>query len=233
MSNVIDFSKFTDCSKVRYMDPKNDRYTITRNIISTQIKKGLSIKTPLIKTYGIEDGERNKIHDGKFKVKLIFSTNDNPKIETFKQNIIKLDEKFIQDAIVGNWLGNNLSAETVTNRYCSIFDINGTKSAFIKANVPNINGNWDSLIIKDTNDIVIFPNKEGILPRDIVHNKSRIICNLNITQIWIKLDQSKWGVSVKLVETIVVNPVLQTVETECKPFGLSESDLADIEEMSH
>jgi hypothetical protein len=49
----------------------------TRNIISIQKNKGLSIRTPVRKTFGILNGERNKVHDGKFKVKIIFSANPN------------------------------------------------------------------------------------------------------------------------------------------------------------
>jgi hypothetical protein len=241
MTNVVDFSEFI-VTDVIFKNPviKYDRHVITRNIISIKKNKGLLIRTPLMKTFGIEDGERNKVHDGKFKVKTIFPNDTKPesRIETFKKKIIELDTKIIQDAIAGKWLGENLSDDIVTNRYHPIFDINGSntktskKSAFIKANVPNLNGTWDSLQIKDTNNIIIFPYTEGLLPGNLVSNTSKIICILNITQVWIKQDKSQWGVSVKLVECIVHNEVLQPVETECRPFEISEDDLADIKEMS-
>jgi hypothetical protein len=53
------------------------------------------------------NGERNKVHDGKFKVKTIFSANPNARIKTFKNNIIDLDSKIINDAIAKNWLQNS------------------------------------------------------------------------------------------------------------------------------
>jgi hypothetical protein len=45
MSNFLDFSKINEIN-VRYMLPKNDRFVTTRNIISLETNKGLSIKTP-------------------------------------------------------------------------------------------------------------------------------------------------------------------------------------------
>jgi hypothetical protein len=58
-----------DPKMIRYMEPKTTNYAKTINIISTQTKKSLIIETPLMCTYGIEDGERNNVHDGKFKIK--------------------------------------------------------------------------------------------------------------------------------------------------------------------
>jgi hypothetical protein len=71
-----------------------------------------------------------------------------------------------------------MSDEEIKKRYHPIFEKNG----FIKASVPNINGNWDSLILTDRNDKILFFNA-GLNPSDIVSRKSKIICNLNITQV--------------------------------------------------
>jgi hypothetical protein len=233
MSNFLDFSKINEIN-VRYMLPKTDRFVTTRNIISLETNKGLSIKTPLTKTYGIEDGVRNFIHDGKFKVKLLFSDIDNARVEIFKENVKRLDTKIIQDAISAKWLGNDMSNNMIASRYCPIFDCK-SKSAFIKANVPNANGSWDTLTIMDTNENVIFPNSQDLLPSDLVHRKSGIICRLNITQVWIKLDKSMWGVSVKLVECVVFNPKSQDIDikSEPEPFGICAEDLADFDEFNN
>jgi hypothetical protein len=214
------------------MLPKKDRFVTTRNIISLETNKGLSIKTPLMKTFGIEDAFRNSIHDGKLKVKLIFSTNDNARVEIFKQNIIRLDAKIIQDAISAKWLGD-MSDNMIASRYSSSFDCK-SKSAFIKANVPNANGSWDSLTIMNTNEIVIFPNLQDLLPSDLIHSKSRIMCKFDITQVWIKQDKSMWGVSVKLVQCVDFNPPSQDIDikSEPDPFGISVEDLADFDEFN-
>jgi len=231
MSNFLDFSKINEIN-LRYMLPKTDRFVTTRNIISLETNKGLSIKTPLVKSYGIEDGVRNSIHDGKFKVKLLFSDTDNARVEIFKENIKRLDNRIIEDAISGKWLGD-MSDNMIASRYSPIFDCK-SKYAFIKANVPNSNGSWDSLTIMDTNEIVIFPNSQDLLPSDLVHSKSRIICKLNITQVWIKQDKSMWGVSIKLVQCVVFNPPPQDIDikSEPDPFRISAEDLADIDEFN-
>jgi hypothetical protein len=124
-----------------------------------------------------------------------------------------------------------MSDNMIASRYSPIFDCK-SKSAFIKANVPNTNGSWDTLTIMDTNEIVIFPNLQELLPSDLIHSKSRIICKLNINQVWIKLDKSMWGVSVKLVQCVIFNPLLQEIDIKSEPFGISTEDLADIDEFN-
>jgi Uri superfamily endonuclease len=226
MSSCIEFEKI-NVNEIYFANSVKSPYVITKNIITSQTGRILSVKTPLVNTYGIEDG---KNHDNKFKVKLLLPdtvvvTKLEKKIDSFKKKMIDIDDKIIQTAISQKWIPD-ISDEELKKRYHPIFEKNG----FIKASVPNMNGAWDKLILINGKEEILFPNAGLKTPPDIVSRKSKIICNLNITQVWLKNDMSSWGVSIKLVECIVINPVIKNVE-KIKPFGLSEDDLKDIEEI--
>jgi hypothetical protein len=226
MSSCIEFEKI-NVNEIYFANSVKSPYVITKNIITSQTGRILSVKTPLVNTYGIEDG-KNK--DNKFKVKLLLpdieaATRLEKKIDSFKKKIIDIDSKIIQTAISQNWIPD-ISDEELKKRYHPIFEKNG----FIKASVPNMNGTWDKLILINEKEEILFPNADLSSPPDIVSRKSKIICNLNITQVWFKNNLSSWGISIKLVECIVVNPVIKNVEINSH-FAISEDDLKDIEEI--
>lgn len=232
MSNSILLNDFNP-TQIRYMEPKTNNYGKTMNIISTQTGKSLVIETPLMYTFGIEDGDRNSIRDGQYKIKINFPKVSNSRIDMCKDKIIAFQEEVNDYVFTKNLLGLGLSREEVKNRYKPIFNNNNsdtitTKSAFIKASVPNYNGKFDTLQIYDKDSNIIFPNDKNELPQGLVTQNSRVACCLNFTQLWIKHNKLEWGCSLKLVQCIVIKPTLPVVVVP-RQFQLSVEDMADIE----
>jgi hypothetical protein len=219
------------------MEPKTTNYGKTMNIISTQTKVSLIIETPLMDNFGIEDGERNNVHDGKFKIKLTSKKETNSRIGMFLDKMTALDNTLIDAAFTNNWLGVGVTRQEIEKKFKPIFNKNNSDNnpanfAFVKATVPNFDGKWDNLHIYDKENRILFPNENGDSPPSIVPRNSRVACCLNITQIWIRHDKKEWGCSLKLVQCVVIRPTLPAAIFKPRQFQLSDEDMADTEEMS-
>jgi hypothetical protein len=120
------------------MEPKTNNYGKTINIISKQTMKSLIIETPLMDNFGIEDGERNNVHDGKFKIKLTSKKETNSRIGMFLDKMTALDNTLIDAAFTNNWLGVGVTRQEIENRFKPIFNKNNSDNnpanfAFVKA----------------------------------------------------------------------------------------------------
>jgi hypothetical protein len=231
LQSLIDFNPLL----VKYISPKSTSYAKTWNVISTHKspRQGVSMlfQTPVMGCFGIEDGERNGIHDNKFKIKFLFMSDSNSRVDMLREKIIAFQEKMIDDAFELKWF-ENISRQEIKNRFKPIYNINNSdadpkKNAFIKISVSNYNGNWDTLQIYDKDSNIIFPNDKEQLPADLVTANSNVSCSINITQIWIKHNKLEWGCSLKLIQCIVIPPILKVEVEPATIFQLSDEDMAD------
>jgi len=97
-----------DVKQVKYMPPKaNDKGGKAITIVSTQTNRGLSVSTPLMITWGINDFcDEQGNSDGKFALSLSFPNDDYKSEDTddFLQKVKDFETKVIDDAVTNSEL---------------------------------------------------------------------------------------------------------------------------------
>jgi hypothetical protein len=231
---IIEFPDW-DVKQIKYMPPKiNDKGGKAITVISTQTNRGLSVSTPLMITWGINDFcDEQGNSDGKFSLSLSFPNDEYKTSESdlFLQKCKDFENKIIDDAVLNSelWFGKKKSRELVEDSFFPI--LKWSKDKITKANdyskppglkikVPCYKDKttgvdkW-SCQLYDIEYNKIFPDekKPHVTPMDLVPKASNVVCGIQCTGIWI--GGKGWGITWKLVQAIVKPKVVVSVYDRC------------------
>jgi hypothetical protein len=237
-----------DVKQIKYMPPKvNDKGGKAITIVSTQTNRGLSVSTPLMITWGINDFcDEQGNSDGKYNLALSFPNDDYKTDETdlFLQKLKDFENKVIDDAVLNSelWFGKKKSRELVEDSFFPI--LKWSKDKVTKANdyskppglkikVPCFKDKnsgkdiWTSQLYDvDYNKIFPDENRPDATPIDFVPKASSVVCGIQCTGIW--TGGKGWGIIWKLVQAIVKPKVVVSVYDRCH-IKLSSKDKDIIE----
>lgn len=208
-----------DPQSCRFMQPKvNDRGMKTVIVISTQKNKKLSIQTPKTITYGISDyvDQSTGESDGKFTLKMHFSTKDTAKEES-KEMLKKLkefEEHIITCAVENSeaWFGKKLSRELIEDRYFPFLKVgknsetkqpDETKGYYFRPKVGRYNDKWDIEVFNEDKQMVFPSEDENDSPVNYVLSEIDLTCGIECKSIW--FGAKGWGVSWALKQCVVTS----------------------------
>lgn len=225
MSNlaVINYNDWNPSELIYSSPTKNDRGLTTVKVISKKTKRMLSISTPLLMTWGIQDfvddkGESN----GKYTISIQFPNEEygTPNTESFLNKIKAFEEQLLNDAVKNSetWWGEHMDKSICKH---SLFPtlkypknktngkVDTNKPPSLRAKIPYYDGKW-GIEIFNTKNVLIFPCEDkNITPLDFVPKMCHVAGVLSCGGIW--NNGKGWGVTWKFVQCMVKPNNVQSV----------------------
>jgi hypothetical protein len=171
------------------------------NLYNKYFKESLTISTPLILTWGAQEGQdQMKNPTGKYTMSLQFPTSEysNPDLDAFLKSIRALENKVKTDAMTYSkeWFGKNITSMEVMEekfnvmlRYPKVkgsneLDLNKPPTLTVK--IPCWNGTWKSEIYDDDGTPLYVNGKVNshLSPLEYLKPKTHVICLIQCGGLW-------------------------------------------------
>jgi hypothetical protein len=171
------------------------------NLYNKYFKESLTISTPLILTWGAQEGQdQMKNPTGKYTMSLQFPTSEysNPDLDAFLKSIRALENKVKTDAMTYSkeWFGKTITSMEVMEekfnvmlRYPKIKNSNESdlnKPPTLTVKIPCWNGTWKSEIYDD-DGVPLYVNGKvntHLSPLEYLKPKSHVICLIQCGGLW-------------------------------------------------
>ena len=211
-ANLIDMISYTPS---RASGPQGAKVI---NIINVNTKKNLRLKTPFMATFGASDFKEKgtDIGDGKFSMSLIFGNEPNQDEDVFLKNMIELEQKIKDDALLNDkeWFGKSMKHSDVVDALWTPM----VKYPWNKETLSYDNKKKPTLRIKlakyedwnfeiyDEQQRRLLPdvNNPSASPTDFLKLMSVVGCVIEFSGIWFV--NSKFSATWKLVQVMVKTP---------------------------
>ena len=232
---VLSVNEWTP-ENIKFMQPRVSSIGAKSiSIISSQTNRSLHLSTPLMMTWGISDFVDEKGEGGgKYTMSLNFPGDDyrSGATDEFLDKIKRFENIVLDKAVEYSeawWGGEQMSREVIKHMLFPLLKfsknkdtkrIDMTKPPAIRVKVPCYEGIWN-VEVYDTKMNLLFPSEdESLTPLDFVPKLSNVACVIQCTGIWI--GGKGWGLSWKLVQTIVKPRETQSVFGRCHVMLSSE-----------
>jgi len=198
------------------------------NLYNKFTKESLCISTPLILTWGAQEGiNQEKEPTGKFTMSLQFPTQEysNNDLDAFLNSMKELEQSVKQSAMTHSmeWFGKQINiAEVMDEKFNTMLrhpkvkgsqEINYNKPPTLSIKVPCWNGVWQPEIYdEDGQPLYIKGKTNGVTPLDFLKPKTHVICLLQCGGLWFV--NGKVSITWNLKQAIVQKPK-QTMEGVC------------------
>ena len=198
------------------------------NLYNKHFKESLCISTPLILTWGAQEGmDQQKNPTGKYSMSIQFPTADysNDDLDAFLNSMKELEQSVKKSAMTYSkeWFGKTISSAEVMDEKFNVMlrhpkvkgsqEIDYNKPPTLTVKVPCWNGVWQSEIYdEDGNPLYIKGKTEGATPLDFLKPKTHVICLLQCGGLWFV--NGKVSITWNLKQAIVQKPK-QTIEGVC------------------
>lgn len=204
MSDFIIDGTNIDTSVFAYSNPKaHASGGKVVNLFHRSSKESITIATPLILTWGAQEGleQGTKRPTGKFTMSLQFPSTDysTPDLESFLTSMRALENQVKQDAMKHSkeWFGKEIkSAEVIDEKFNVMLkhpkkekggvemDLNKPPTLTVK--VPQWSGVWKSEIYDEDGEPVFIHGKTNpaMTPLDFLKPKSHVICLIQCGGLW-------------------------------------------------
>ena len=243
MANIVDGTNI-DTSLFTYSSPKpHASGGKVVNLLNKNSKESLTLSTPLILTWGAQEGQEQgtKKPTGKFTMSLQFPTKDysNPDLEAFLSSMKSLESKIKSDAQIYSkeWFGKEIkSAEVIDEKFNVMLrhpkkekggvELDYNKPPTLTVKIPQWSGVWKPEIYDEEGEPLYINGKVNshLTPLEFLKPKTHVICLLQCGGLWFV--NGKISITWNLKQAIVQKPK-QTMEGTCflKPKA------ADVEKM--
>jgi hypothetical protein len=222
MSNlIVNASDFSPAAHMIYGKPNiNKKGGKSINILNSTTKKWLTIETPGMMTYGVNQRVND---DGSttYDMSLQFPRDEfsNKETQGLKTMMMEMEEKIIQDAFANSrdWFGKKYSSIDVLRELWSPMlkyppnkedgSRDTTRPPTLKVKLPIYKRDGKDDIkfdLFDTQSQSIFPNEEGKTPDELVQKGANVKCLITSGGIWFA--NGKFGVTWKLNQAVVKPP---------------------------
>ena len=199
------------------------------NVYNKYFKESLTISSPLILTWGAQEGvDTAKKPTGKYTMSLQFPNSDFPNAdcEAFLRSMRALEAKIKADAIANSkeWFGKVITNPEIIDEKFNVMlrhpKFKGTqepdvsKAPTLTVKVPCWKGVWKSEIYDEEGEPLYVSGKtsSSISPLDFLKPKTHVICLIQCGGIWFV--NGKFSITWNLKQAIVQKPKV-SMEGHC------------------
>jgi hypothetical protein len=226
-SAIIDGTNI-DTSVFSYTAPKaNPSGGKVVNLLHKNFKESLTIATPLILTWGAQEGlDQAKNPTGKFTMSLQFPSRDytNPDAEAFLTSMRNLEAKVRADALTYSkeWFGKTITSSDVMEEKFNVMlrhpkkekgsvEMDFDKPPTLTVKIPCWKGVWQSEIYDEEGSPLFLKGKSPahVTPLDYLKPKSHLICLIQCGGLWFV--NGKVSITWNLKQAIVQKPKTSSI----------------------
>ena len=201
------------------------------NLLNKYFKESLTLSTPLILTWGAQEGQEQGSGKptGKYTMALQFPSAEysNPDAEAFLKSMKALEAKIKADAITYSkeWFGKEIkSAEVIDEKFNVMLrhpkrskgsaEVDESKPPTLTVKIPQWSGVWKPEIYDEDGEPLYINGKVNshLTPLEYLKPKTHIICLLQCGGLWFV--NGKISITWNLKQAIVQKPK-QTMEGTC------------------
>ena len=230
---IIDGREFDATNDFMYTKPKvNQSGGKSVGILNSKTKKGLYISSPLMLTWGINEYVDEASGKRTYDMSLQFPKEEynTEELEAFLKNVKEFESKLKKDAIKNSkeWMNKaKMSDEVVDALWTPMLkypknqetgDFDYSRPPTLRVKIPYWEGEWRTEVY-DLDGTALYPNKDGVLPTELVTKGINIATVLQCGGIWFA--NGKFGVTWKLFQCVVKPKA--TMKGKCL-ITLSEND---------
>jgi hypothetical protein len=221
-SAIIDGTNI-DTSVFSYSAPKaNPSGGKVVNLYNKNFKESLTIATPLILTWGAQEGmDQAKNPTGKFTMSLQFPSADykNADAEAFLDSMRRVESQIKADALTYSkeWFGKTITSSDVMDEKFNVMlrhpkkekgsvEPDLSKAPTLTVKVPCWKGVWQSEIYDEEGNPLFLKGKSAphISPLDFLKPKTHVICLIQCGGLWFV--NGKVSITWNLKQAIVQKP---------------------------
>ena len=221
-SAIIDGTNI-DTSVFSYSAPKaNPSGGKVVNLYNKNFRETLTISTPLILTWGAQEGmDQSKNPTGKFTMSLQFPNKDYPNAdcEAFLKSMRTLESKIKADALTYSkeWFGKTITSADVMDEKFNVMlrhpkkekgsvEVDENKPPTLTVKIPCWSGVWQSEIYDEDGEQLFVKSKTAshVTPLDFLKPKTHVICLLQCGGLWFV--NGKVSITWNLKQAIVQKP---------------------------
>ena len=226
-SAIIDGTNI-DTSVFSYSAPKaNPSGGKVVNLYNKNFKESLTISTPLMITWGAQEGmDQAKNPTGKYTMSLQFPNKEysNPDAEAFLSSIRALEAKIKADALTYSkeWFGKSITSPDVMDEKFNVMlrhpkkekgsvEPDLSKPPTLTVKVPCWKGVWQSEIYDEEGNPLFLKGKSPahLSPLDFIKSKTHVICLIQCGGLWFV--NGKVSITWNLKQAIVQKPKTSSI----------------------
>jgi hypothetical protein len=223
MSNAIIDGTNIDVNVFSYSAPKaNPSGGKVVNLYNKNLKESLTISTPLILTWGAQEGmDQQKNPTGKYTMSLQFPNTEYPNADcdAFLDSLRKLEAKIKSDALTYSkeWFGKTITSSDVMDEKFNIMlrhpkkekgsaELDYNKPPTLTVKIPCWKGVWQSEIYDEEGEPLFIKGKSAahLSPLDFLKPKTHVICLIQCGGLWFV--NGKVSITWNLKQAIVQKP---------------------------
>jgi hypothetical protein len=193
------------------------------NLMNKHVKESLTLATPLILTWGAQEGQEQgtKKPTGKWTMALQFPTKDysNPDLEAFLNSMKTLETKVKEAAMTYSkeWFGKEIkSMEVIEEKFNTMLkypkkekgsaELDYNKPPTLTVKVPQWSGVWKPEIYDEDGEPLYINGKVNthLTPLEFLKPKTHVICLLQCGGLWFV--NGKISITWNLKQAIVQKP---------------------------
>ncbi len=232
MTDAIIDATNIDTSVFSYSAPKNHASGgKVVNLYNKHVKESLTLATPLILTWGAQEGQEqgSKKPTGKWTMALQFPTKDysNPDLEAFLASMKTLESAVKQAAITNSkeWFGKEIkSMDVIEEKFNAMLkypkvskdsaELDLSKPPTLTVKIPQWSGVWKPEIYDEDGEPLYINGKVNThqTPLEYLKPKTHVICLLQCGGLWFV--NGKISITWNLKQAIVQKPK-PTMEGTC------------------
>jgi hypothetical protein len=226
-SAIIDGTNI-DTSLFSYSAPKaNPSGGKVVNLYNKNFKESLTISTPLMITWGAQEGmDQAKNPTGKYTMSLQFPNKEypNPDAEAFLDSMRALEAKIKADALTysKDWFGKSITSADVMDEKFNVMlrhpkkekgsvEPDLSKPPTLTVKVPCWKGVWQSEIYDEEGNPLFLKGKSPahLSPLDFIKSKTHVICLIQCGGLWFV--NGKVSITWNLKQAIVQKPKTSSI----------------------
>jgi len=223
MSNAIIDGTNIDVNVISYSAPKaNPSGGKVVNLYNKIFKESLTISTPLILTWGAQEGmDQQKNPTGKYTMSLQFPNSEYPNADcdAFLESLRNLESKVKSDALIYSkeWFGKTITSSDVMDEKFNIMlrhpkkekggaELDYDKPPTLTVKIPCWKGVWQSEIYDEEGESLFTKSKSAphLSPLDFLKPKTHVICLIQCGGLWFV--NGKVSITWNLKQAIVQKP---------------------------
>lgn len=227
MNSIIDGTNI-DTSVFSYSAPKaNPSGGKVVNLYNKNFKEALTISTPLMLTWGAQEGkDQAKNPTGKFTMSLQFPNKEYPneEAEAFLTSMRNVEAKIKADALVYSkeWFGKEIKNSEVMEEKFNVMlrhpkvskdsaEVDTSKPPTLSIKLPCWKGVWQSEIYDEEGNPLFLKGKSPahLSPLDFLKPKIHVICLIQCGGLWFV--NGKVSVTWNLKQAIVQKPKTSSI----------------------
>jgi hypothetical protein len=226
-SAIIDGTNI-DTSVFSYSAPKaNPSGGKVVNLYNKNFRESLTISTPLILTWGAQEGkDQQGVSTGKYTMSLQFPNLEYPnaECEDFLKSMRAVESKIKADALTYSkeWFGKTITSADVMDEKFNVMlrhpkkekgsaEVDENKPPTLTVKVPCWKGVWQSEIYDEDGEPLFIKGKSPphVTPLDFLKPKTHVICLIQCGGLWFV--NGKVSVTWNLKQAIVQKPKTSSI----------------------